>query len=103
VLNQVYANVLGKPILIPQQETTSLGSAIFGFMAAGTFKTIEDAQDVLCPSYRTVEPRAEAQEVYDELFPLYRKLYFSLGQPDSEGVSTGSVLPVLREVAARQK
>ena len=103
VLNQVYANVLGKPILIPEQETTSLGSAIFGFMAAGTFKTIEDAQDVLCPSYRTVEPRAEAQEVYDELFPLYRKLYFSLGQPDSEGVFIGNVLPVLREVAAKQK
>ncbi|HWR51703.1 MAG TPA: ribulokinase, partial [Bryobacteraceae bacterium] len=55
-LNRVYANVLGKPVLVPQSEVTSLGSAIFAFLAAGIFKSIEEAQDALCPTYRTVEP-----------------------------------------------
>ena len=34
-LNRVYANVLGKPILVPESDPTSLGSAIFAFLAAG--------------------------------------------------------------------
>ena len=35
VLNRVYANVLNKPVLVPTSEVTSLGSAIFAFLAAG--------------------------------------------------------------------
>src|SRR5206468_12674633 len=31
VLNQVYANVLGRPVLVPSKSVTSLGSAIFAF------------------------------------------------------------------------
>ena len=65
VLNQVYANVLGKPILVPQGDVTSLGSAIFAFLAAGTFRTIEEAQAALCPGYTTIEPQADAAAVYE--------------------------------------
>ena len=35
VLNQVYANVLGKPVLVPDGIPTSLGSGIFALLAAG--------------------------------------------------------------------
>jgi L-ribulokinase len=49
VLNQVYANVLGRPVLVPSRSVVGLGSAIFAFLAAGTFKTIEEAQDKICP------------------------------------------------------
>src|SRR5208283_2825021 len=56
VLNQVYASVMGKPILVPKGDVTSLGSAIFAFLAAGAFRTIEEAQDALCPGYATIEP-----------------------------------------------
>src|SRR6266700_3049971 len=52
VLNRVYANVLGRPVLVPTKSVTSLGSAIFAFLAAGTFKTIEEAQDKICPPNR---------------------------------------------------
>src|SRR5580692_2305403 len=52
VLNQVYANVLGRPVLVPSKSVVSMGSAIFAFLAAGTFKTIEEAQDKICPSHR---------------------------------------------------
>ncbi|HVE34490.1 MAG TPA: ribulokinase [Gemmatimonadaceae bacterium] len=100
LLNQVYANVLDMPVLVPERSITSLGSAIFAFLAAGTFATIEEAQRALCPSYRVVEPRADESETYELIYPLYRDLYFSLGQRDSSPVSIGNVLPALRKIAA---
>jgi L-ribulokinase len=101
VLNQVYANVLNKPILVPQGDVTSLGSAIFAFLAAGTFRSIEEAQDKLCPKHRVFEPEPWSVAVYNELFPLYRKLYFGLGSKDSSAVAIGDVLPTIRDVAER--
>ena len=56
VLNQVYANVLGCPVLVPSKSVVSLGSAIFAFLAAGAFKTVEEAQDKIGPSYKTYQP-----------------------------------------------
>jgi L-ribulokinase len=99
VLNQVYANVLGKPVLVPERPITSLGSALFALMAAGAYPTLEAAQETLCPPHRTVEPEAGAHETYERLYPMYRDLYFGLGSPDSEAVSIGRVLPELRAVA----
>src|SRR6202021_2322344 len=80
VLNQVYANVLGRPVLVPSKSVVSLGSAIFAFLAAGTFQTIEEAQDKICPGHRTFLPDPLAQRAYEDLYPLYSKLYFSLGE-----------------------
>jgi L-ribulokinase len=100
-LNRVYANVLNKPVLVPQQEVTSFGSAIFAFLAAGVFKTIEEAQK-LCPSFRTIEPEASEAATYEQLFPLYRKLYFALGRAGSEPVPIGDVLPELRRIAGQR-
>src|SRR5450631_3211954 len=73
VLNRVYANVLGRPVLVPSKSVTSLGSAIFAFLAAGTFKTIEDAQKKMCPPNRVFEPDKSEQGIYEELYPLYSK------------------------------
>lgn len=99
-LNRVYANVLNKPVLVPKQDVTSLGSAIFAFLAAGVFKSVEEAQDKLCPTYRTVEPDAPAAATCDRLYALYRKLYFALGDSTSKAVEVGDVLLTLRRIAA---
>jgi L-ribulokinase len=98
VLNQVYANVLQKPVLVPKQEVTSLGSAIFAFLAAGTFATVEEAQAALCPDYRVIEPDPSTKDVYDTLHGLFRKLYFGLGSRDSVPLAVGDVLPELRRI-----
>src|SRR5207249_2915501 len=103
VLNQVYANVLGRPVLVPAKSVTSLGSAIFAFLAAGTFKTVEEAQDALCPDYATILPEPASAALYQQLFPLYRRLYFALGRKDSEAAAVGGVLPELRRVAAQAR
>ena len=81
VLNQVYANVMGKPILVPKTDVTSLGSAIFAFLAAGTFRTVEEAQDALCPEYTVIEP--QPAPAYEDLYPLFKRLYFSFGRGDA--------------------
>ena len=91
ILNRVYANVLNKPVLVPAAIPTSLGSGIFALLAAGVYKTIEEAQDAVCLPFRTVEPDAKAAAVYEQLYPLYRDVYFALG----------NVLPELRKIAAQ--
>jgi len=101
VLNQVYANVLGRPVLVPDSSVVSLGSAIFAFLAAGTFKTIEEAQDKICPGHKTFTPEPEAQRVYEQLYPLYSKLYFSLGERGAAGPDgLSDILPTLISLAA---
>ena len=100
VLNQVYANVLNKPVLIPKTDVTSLGSAIFAAMAAGAYSSIEDAQKELCPEHRVVEPDTASARVYEELYGLYRELYFGFGKPDSPAIAAGRILPTLRRIAA---
>jgi L-ribulokinase len=97
VLNQVYANVLGRPVLVPASSVVSLGSAIFAFLAAGTFKTVEQAQDKICPSHRVYEPQKSEQEVYEKLYRHYSELYFSFGSPQTHPF--GQVLPALIRIA----
>jgi L-ribulokinase len=98
-LNQIYANVLGRPVLVPSSKVTSLGSAIFAFLAAGTFRTIEEAQRQICPPHTVYKPDAESQRVYDQLYPLYKRIYFDFGQPSQP---FGDVLPQLIKIAQDQ-
>jgi L-ribulokinase len=100
VLNRVYANVLNKPVLVPSGIPTSLGSGIFALLAAGAYKTIEEAQAAVCLPLRTVEPDPKAAEVYEQLYRHYRALYFALGRRNAEPAALGAVLPELRRIAA---
>jgi len=100
VLNQVYANVLNKPVLVPAGIPTSLGSGIFALLAAGAYKTIEEAQAAVCLPLRTVNPDPRAAAVYEQLYKLYRDVYFAMGRRDAEPAALGLVLPELRKIAA---
>jgi L-ribulokinase len=103
VLNQVYANVLNKPVLVPAGIPTSLGSGIFALMAAGIYKSVEEAQKAVCLPFRTVEPDRRAVDVYERLYALYKDLYFALGQRHAPPIALGRVLPQLREIAAEAR
>ncbi|HUX46113.1 MAG TPA: ribulokinase [Terracidiphilus sp.] len=101
VLNRVYANVLNKPVLVPAGIPTSLGSGIFALLAAGAYRTIEEAQAAVCLPLRTVQPDPKAVAMYEQLYPLYRDLYFALGSRHAEPAALGQVLPELRRIAAQ--
>jgi len=100
VLNQIYANVLNKPVLVPATTPTSVGSGIFAQLAAGIVSTIEEAQSKMCPEYRVFTPQPDAVAIYDELFALYRRVYFGFGQQGS-GEPMFGILRDLRKIAAR--
>ena len=103
VLNQVYANVLNKPVLVPAGVPTSLGSGIMALLAAGIYKTIEEAQAAVCLPFRTIEPDRRSTGAYDRLYALYKDIYFALGQRQAPAIPLGRVLPDLREIAAEAR
>ena len=90
VLNQVYANVLNKPVLVPAGIPTSLGSGIMALLAAGIYKTIEEAQAAVCLPLRTVEPDRRSADVYERLYTLYKDVYFALGQRHAAAGAVGA-------------
>lgn len=53
LLNQVFANVLQRPVLVPR----------------------EDAQAAMTPTYGQVDPQRHAREPYDELHARFATLY----------------------------
>jgi L-ribulokinase len=97
VLNQVYANVLGRPVLVPASKVTGIGSAIFAFLAAGAFKSIGEAQEKICPAHKVYEPEKSAQKIYESLYKNYRQIYFAFGEPEKG--EFGAVLPALIQTA----
>lgn len=103
VLNQVYANVLNMPVLVPVSPITSLGSAIMAFVACGEFPNIDAAQKALCPAYREVHPQPHAVATYERLYAMYRRLYFALGSESAEPVGMGGVLPALKDLAVASR
>jgi L-ribulokinase len=102
VLNQVYANVLGKPVLVPAGVPTSMGSGIFAMVAAGAYPSVEAAQDAMCLKLSTVSPDPATAATYERLFALYRKVYFALGKRSAQAVPLGDVLPELRRIASQK-
>jgi len=98
-LNQIYANVLKKPVLVPSEDVTGLGSAIFALLASRHIRSIEEGQDLLCPSYRTFEPVAEESNTYDKLYDIFRTLYFHFSERDNRTSPCSGMLSSLRSIA----
>jgi L-ribulokinase len=71
---QVYADVLGAPVLVhPSKHGPALGSAILGALAAGAFRTPEAAVRAMASpkKARPVKPNRVSRSAYDR---LYREL-----------------------------
>ncbi len=85
MLMQIYADVLGRPMMISRSaQTCALGAAVFGAVVAGSKAGGHDstgaAQKAMCGVKRTVYKPIEANRaVYDKLYGLYRKLHDSFG------------------------
>jgi L-ribulokinase len=94
LLNQVYADVLNREVHVPSRSPTGIGSCIFAALACGAFADVANAQERLSPPPRIFHPRTEAVGAYEDLFGMFRDLYFGFGE--GRPIDLGRVLPKLR-------
>jgi len=99
VLNQVYADVLGKPVLVPDGIPTGFGAGIFAGLAAGFYPDTAAAQAAICLPFKTIQPRPQTRAVYDRLYAMFKQAYFAFGtgQP---APNLGEILPYLKQLSA---
>jgi L-ribulokinase len=82
---QIYADVLGQPMLIAgSPQTPALGSAVAAAVtagkAAGGYDSWTEAQDRMTTlKEKRFEPRPDARRVYDQLYAMYRELHDTFG------------------------
>jgi L-ribulokinase len=81
VFMQIYADVLGMPMLIAgSPQAPALGAALSAAVTAGEFDSWQAAQDQMTSlKEQRFEPREDAQATYDDLFDLYRALHDGFG------------------------
>lgn len=96
VLNQIYADVLGCEVIVPDGVPTGLGSCMVASVAAGAFDTIEQAQTALCLPSRSVTPKPENVALYENLFEMYSDVYFAFGE--GRPADLGRILPRLKQM-----
>ena len=85
---QIYADVIGQPMLIAgSSQTPALGAAIAAAVTAGAsaggyddWTTAQDHMTTL--KEKRFAPDAGAQRVYDELYAMYRELHDTFGGVD---------------------
>lgn len=99
---QIYADVTGLEMKIARSaQTCALGSAMAGAVAAGPeaggfgdFSAAQAAMGGL--KSRTFKPKAANRAVYEELYPIYRKLHDAFGTR----AWTGSLFSVMKDLLA---
>lgn len=94
-LNQIYADVLGRDVHVPQHSPVGVGACIFAAMAAGRFDSVAAAQEKMAPPMRIFTPRSDHARSYGLLSELFSDVYFAFGE--SRPCEMGRVLPMLRQ------
>src|SRR5688572_14779957 len=95
---QIYADVIGQPMLIAgSPQTPALGAAVSAAVtagaAAGGYATWTEAQDRMTTlKEKRFEPRAAAKQTYDELYRVYRQLHDAFGLPAGAPADLASVM-----------
>jgi L-ribulokinase len=84
---QIYADVLGRPMLIAgSSQTTAVGAAISAAVAAGRYASFAAAQEKMTSvRAKRFNPKPAARAVYDELYGMYRELHDTFGALSPRG------------------
>lgn len=74
---QITADLFGLPVhRVQTYETSSLGAALVGYIANGTYKTYEEATEAMVHRQKAFEPNKKHMMIYDELYNrVYKKMY----------------------------
>jgi L-ribulokinase len=103
LLMQIYADVTGREIKVTaSQQTPALGSAMFGAVAAGRaaggYDSIFEAARRMARLQReTYQPVPAHQQVYDQLYAEYLRLYDYFGRGEND------VMKVLKHIKVGAK
>ena len=103
---QIYADVIGQPMLIAgSPQTPALGAAVSAAVTAGAagggYDTWTEAQDRMTSlKAKRFDPRPDAKAVYDELYGIYRELHDAFGLP-ADAAAKGGASPDLGTLMKR--
>jgi len=99
---QIYADVTGRPMKVSRSaQTCALGAAIAGGVVAGAHRDYASAQEAMTGlKPRVFKPNPKAHGVYQQLYPLYRKLHDAFGTKQRKGNLYG-VMKKLIEIRSR--
>ncbi len=98
---QIYADVIGKPMLVTEQlQTCALGSAMVAAVGSGYFKDIRGAQKKMLGTIKkTYQPKKIETKTYQQLYQIYLQLHDQFGKED---LST-SLYSVMKELLILKK
>lgn len=102
-LMQIYADIIGRPLLVAASEQTcALGAALFGAASGGGISLSEGQKN--CCRVREVEyyPIPENAAIYQRLYQLYLTLHDAFGRADWQG-SLSHVMKDLIELRNAQR
>ena len=87
VAMQIYADIIGRPMLVSRSsQTCALGAAIAGAVAAGVYADIPSAQRAMTGLKDVVyTPNENAGAVYRRLYAIYRQLHDAFGTAQWNG------------------
>ena len=74
--NQIKADVLGLPVLLPRTSVGSpFGAAIIAGMGAGAFPDVRNSLSEMVQIGRRFEPNQANHERYSEIYQVFRNIY----------------------------
>jgi xylulokinase len=73
---RIFADVTGKNICLPKNtEASALGAAIAAAVGAGWYRSFQEAASAMTGIRKQIKPDLNNHRKYQELFPIYKKLY----------------------------
>jgi rhamnulokinase len=73
LLNQLTANVTGKPVYAGPDEATAMGNAIVQMMALGEFASLDEAREAVVRSVSLREFMPDNDNRWEEMYQAYRR------------------------------
>jgi L-ribulokinase len=104
---QIYADVIGQPMLIAgSPQTPALGAAVSAAVTAGAgeggYAAWDEAQRRMTTlKEKRFEPRPDARRVYDDLYGIYRELHDAFGGVAGAAPDLGSLMKRLLAIKER--
>jgi gluconokinase len=77
---QIFANVLGLPVIIfSVNEMALVGSTMLALTAGGIYKDLNESSKKMMKDSKRLEPDPRSMKMHDQRYPFFKKLRETLG------------------------